>query len=118
MIATLSMVFTTLAFAVGLIFFIMGLAELKKTFQEKDAASPTMGFIYFLIGVAVYFPLSLWWFASVDDPVTVNWGWLWFGFGWLSFALALTCIVFVFKASANKSKDGGLSIGFNEGAPT
>lgn len=115
MIATLSLVFTTLAFAVGLIFFIMGLAELKKTFLEKETASPTMGFIYFLIALAVYFPVSLWWFASVDDPVTVNWGWLWFGFGWLCLGLALACMVYIFKNSVNKSKDGGLSIGFNEG---
>ncbi len=106
----ISLVMFAFIFMLGFVLFLLGFFELKTAFQRHDSTSSGLGFIYFLIAMALWFILSAYWAATATDPALATLSWLWFGFAWVSLVLALTCIAIILKASVNKVDNRGLEI--------
>lgn len=104
---SITIVMFTLTFMIGFVFTMLGFNELKEALTKKN--SPALGFVYFLISIAVWFVMAMYWPAIATDAALGSLGLLWFGFAWACVALDIACAVLIFKASV-KDTGGKLEI--------
>jgi uncharacterized membrane protein len=96
-----------LTFLFGFVFTLLGFFDLKETVTKKD--TPALGFVYFIVGMLVWFVMAMYWPAMATDAALASLGWLWFGLAWVCVACAMACVGFILKAGI-KSENGKLSI--------
>lgn len=99
----ISLIMFTFTLAMGFIFSLLGLYELKGAISEKEA--PAIGLIFCLLSTIIWFIVSYLWPAVATSDMFVSLGLLWLGLGWVFLIITFACVFYILKFSV--SKQGG-----------
>jgi len=91
-----------LTFIVGFAFTFSGFNDLKEALKDQKN-TPALGFVYFIIALAVWIMIGMYWPVAATDTVLASLGWLWLGLGIICVALAITCAVLSLKAIVHEN---------------
>lgn len=113
-----TIVMFTFSLTVGLIFFILGFHKLEEAVKAEaksrnQLANSAAGFIYFLICMALWFAMGLYWPVIATDTVLASLGWLLLGFALISFGCSFACVGLLLRASVG-GKRGGVGLEIRE----
>jgi hypothetical protein len=99
-----------IVFLVSFVMFILGSSELRTGLLnwKKDAASPAMGFVYFIISTITFFVIALWWSAMATDSALGTLGFFWSAMALTAASMAIACVcLIVLSTVGNKQNDDG-----------
>jgi hypothetical protein len=104
---SISLIMFVFPFAMGFIFSLLGLFELKSALSDKEP--PAIGFFFSLLSTIMWFIVSFLWPAVATSDMFVALSPLWFGLGWVFLIITFACVFYILKYSVSKH-GGGLEI--------